>query len=294
MYIKCVHRVNMICVRASCYGVDMENQAERLRAARMAAGYPSARSAAQKFDWKVSTYTAHENGQNGFDISDARKYGLAFSVNAAWLLGIGGPDIQEGKKLGKLPAAAGSLPANERPFKDELRRVPVEDEEGEGEPKKAEPLKTGPSIPEFDLRGGASYSGGMVDEDWNEGDVSGHRPVAQWGLPPSFVEKELHISFGSSSIIPVKGDSMDDGTIHALRSGDRVIVDHTDTDPRQGGIFAVHDGAGTIIKQVELDREKGLGQIVCKSLNTRYDPIPLLLDGVVRIIGRVAGKISRL
>lgn len=160
------------------------------------------------------------------------------------------------------------------------------------------PERAANTIPEIDIRAGASYSGGVDDELWNvpigPGEaISGHRAVASWGLPASFVERELGLSFGHADIIQVRGDSMDDGTVHALVSGDRVIVDRRDTDPRQGGVFAVWDGDGVIIKQVELIRGHEPPRIVCKSLNRRYDPIELVLDGNAHIIGRVAGKISR-
>lgn len=59
---------------------------ERLRNARIKAGYKSARRAALRFGWSVSTYAAHENGQNRFDAESARAYGRAFSVSPGWLL----------------------------------------------------------------------------------------------------------------------------------------------------------------------------------------------------------------
>lgn len=155
------------------------------------------------------------------------------------------------------------------------------------------PDKDPQTLPEIDVRGGASYGGGIRDEDWQDGDKSGDRAVAHWGFPPAFVERELGLAYGFADVVRVRGDSMDDGTAKALTSGDRVIVDRQDTDVSQGGIFVVFDGDGVIIKQVELVRGHTPPRIVCKSLNTRYDPIPLTLEDPVRVIGRVAGRISR-
>ena len=59
---------------------------ERLRSARAQAGFKSARQAALRFGWSVSTYSAHENGQNRFDPEIAKSYGKAFGVSASWLL----------------------------------------------------------------------------------------------------------------------------------------------------------------------------------------------------------------
>lgn len=153
-----------------------------------------------------------------------------------------------------------------------------------------------PTLPEFDIRAGASYGGGQDDHAWesSESDVGGHRPVARWGMPQGFVERELGVSFGFADIIQIRGDSMEDGTARALASGDRVIIDRKDTDPRQGGIFAVFDGEGVIVKQIEMVRGATPPRIVCKSRNSNFDTFELTLEEPVRIIGRVAGKISRL
>lgn len=64
----------------------MESKAQRLRDARIAAGFGSARSAALSFGWGISTYTAHENGQNEFDADRAREYAKAFKTKPEWLL----------------------------------------------------------------------------------------------------------------------------------------------------------------------------------------------------------------
>lgn len=64
----------------------MKTQGERLRQARVEAGYSSAREAATAHGWVVSTYTAHENGQNGLSTNAAQKYAEAFKTKADWLL----------------------------------------------------------------------------------------------------------------------------------------------------------------------------------------------------------------
>ena len=150
------------------------------------------------------------------------------------------------------------------------------------------------ALPEFDIRAGASYGGGTDMTEWSENDMSGHQAVASWGLPKPYVENELGLAFGFADIVTIAGDSMDDGTRDALVSGDRVIIDRKSQDVRQGGIFAVWDGEGVIVKQVELVRGVEAPTIICKSRNMRYDPISLQLDGNAHVIGRVAGKISRM
>lgn len=64
----------------------MEQQAKRLREARELAGFTSARGAALAHGWGVSTYTAHENGQNGYSAETAATYAKAFKTSAEWLM----------------------------------------------------------------------------------------------------------------------------------------------------------------------------------------------------------------
>lgn len=85
--------------------------------------------------------------------------------------------------------------------------------------------------------------------------------------------------------------------VDTLYDGDRAIIDLDDTDVSQGGIFAVLDDLGTlIIKQVEMVRSGGKGarRILCSSRNSAYQPFELKLEDPVKIIGRVACKITRI
>ena len=59
---------------------------QRLKEARVKAGYRTATAAIDACGWASSTYRAHENGQNGFKVDDAKHYGEAYGVNPSWLL----------------------------------------------------------------------------------------------------------------------------------------------------------------------------------------------------------------
>lgn len=70
----------------------MQSMGDRLRSARESAKFTSASSAAKRFGWKISTYIAHENGQNDYDNDAAKRYAKAFKVSPSWLLlGEGSP-----------------------------------------------------------------------------------------------------------------------------------------------------------------------------------------------------------
>ncbi len=65
----------------------MVTQAERLRQARIDAGFESAQEAVDAFNWNAPAYRHHENGTRGFGADAAKKYGRAFRVRPGWLLG---------------------------------------------------------------------------------------------------------------------------------------------------------------------------------------------------------------
>lgn len=60
--------------------------ADRLKAARAAAGFESAADAVRRFGWKESTYFGHENGSRGFRADTANEYARAYRVSREWLL----------------------------------------------------------------------------------------------------------------------------------------------------------------------------------------------------------------
>lgn len=59
--------------------------ANRLREARINAGYPSANHASITMGWSLKTYFQHEEGLKSFDIDTAKKYGKAFKVSSDYL-----------------------------------------------------------------------------------------------------------------------------------------------------------------------------------------------------------------
>ena len=109
MYTHRVHLVNMTDVHTFCDNIFMDSMGERLRKARET-NFASARKAAIRHGWTVSTYTAHENGQNDYDEETAREYGRAFNVSAGWLLtGEGPADRQSIVGVKGLVGAGGTI-----------------------------------------------------------------------------------------------------------------------------------------------------------------------------------------
>tara|TARA_Y100001947_G_scaffold155109_1_gene160570 strand:+ start:622 stop:1305 length:684 start_codon:yes stop_codon:yes gene_type:complete len=68
------------------YRNGMNETADRLREARVAAGYSSVQDACAAFGWKYSTYAGHENGQRGIRADALQRYAKAYRVTVEWLL----------------------------------------------------------------------------------------------------------------------------------------------------------------------------------------------------------------
>lgn len=66
----------------SCMGESND----RLKAARERAGFDSARQAAIRYGWTISTYGSHENGQTPVPQKAAEKYAAKFKVSPGWIL----------------------------------------------------------------------------------------------------------------------------------------------------------------------------------------------------------------
>ena len=155
------------------------------------------------------------------------------------------------------------------------------------------------AIPEIDAYLGAGGDSGYplpahVDDGIRRYSADAVRDM--WIFPVGFLTSELHVPLDMVDILQVRGDSMTTPENDGFRDGDRVIVNRRDTFIRQGGVFAIRDHEETIIKQIELVRDTDPDdppRIKCTSLNPRYEPFELFLDGSTTIIGRIVCKISR-
>jgi phage repressor protein C with HTH and peptisase S24 domain len=72
--------------RVTQYVDAMATAGERLKQARLKAGYASAATAAEAMGVSPATYAQHENGTRGFPASRAERYGRFFRVAPEWLL----------------------------------------------------------------------------------------------------------------------------------------------------------------------------------------------------------------
>lgn len=64
----------------------VSSSADRLKEARIAAGYATAKQSAEAMGVSVSTYIHHENGTRGYPASRAERYARFFKTTPEWLL----------------------------------------------------------------------------------------------------------------------------------------------------------------------------------------------------------------
>lgn len=67
---------------------------DRLKQARIKAGYAEASDAARALGVKEPTYLGHENGSRGFKLPSAKLYSRRFGVSLEWLLDNRGPMVR--------------------------------------------------------------------------------------------------------------------------------------------------------------------------------------------------------
>jgi phage repressor protein C with HTH and peptisase S24 domain len=65
--------------------MNRSDRARRLKEAREACGYRTAKAAIDAFGWNINTYGSNENGNAPFSFAKAKVYADAFGVNALWL-----------------------------------------------------------------------------------------------------------------------------------------------------------------------------------------------------------------
>ncbi|PRD42090.1 transcriptional regulator [Phyllobacterium phragmitis] len=268
----------MIYVDHSANVAGMESMGDRLRAARIAAKYSSATKAAESLGVSVSTYRAHENGQNEFGPEEADRYARKFGTTAAHLL-TGqpspnrpslvksfDPDTNDGERHDTNGAKNGSARGGER--------------------------TGGADIPEIDVRAGMGAGGLVVEHSSDNPDIRFAPEVIRdyWRLPSSTVS-QLNVAAGNIVALPSFGDSMEP----TIKDGDAVFVDISHRLPSPPGIFALADEfGGVVIKRLEVVSRPNAEhvEVSVSSDNPRHTTRTLLLEEI-HIIGRYIGRFTR-
>lgn len=135
------------------------------------------------------------------------------------------------------------------------------------------------NVPEYQVHVSAG-GGALVAEENKRRD---------WPFATDYLKQELGLERSNLAIVEVRGDSMEP----TLSSGDRVLVNMSDRQVSQPGIFIVFDGDGTVVKRVEKIPGTRPPRIVLISDNPLHGRYELDSD-VVQIVGRVVWRAGRI
>jgi phage repressor protein C with HTH and peptisase S24 domain len=267
----------MIYVECSVNVASMKTMGERLREARMSAGFSSATKAAEAMGVTASTYRAHENGQNEYGPDDAIIYARKFGVSAAELL--------TGQKDGK-PRLVHSYDPDAPEQSHGDHEMTLGSETG---------LRGAPegSSPQIDITAGMGAGGLAISSEGVAGKhgmtFSAEAVKDYWKLPPAILVT-LGLAAKDIAIFPVQGDSMQP----TLDEGDVVFIDTRHRRPSPDGLYAIIDEIGGLaIKRLEVTSDPGAEEtlISVMSDNPRHKTKTWKAHELT-IVGRVLRKFS--
>lgn len=110
-----------------------------------------------------------------------------------------------------------------------------------------------------------------------------------WPFATDYLRNELGLEKTHLAVVEVRGDSMEP----TLSSGDRVLVNMSDKQVSQPGVFILYDGGGTVIKRVERIPGTDPAKIVLISDNPRHTRYEIEAE-LVEIVGRVVWRAGRI
>lgn len=229
-----------------------QRPAQRLRQARIEAGYDSAAAFAQAHELTESSYRSHENGSRGMTRPIAERYARLLGGSVTWQWLLFGDELKPAESLGQ-PAPRSPATRDNRDAKSW-------------------------AIEELDVRAGAGNS--AVHEV-----TEAERVIAEWRVPRDLLRGQTTATPNHIKIITVYGDSM----VPDFAPGERLMVDTQDRSPSPPGIFVVWDGFGLVVKRVEMVPYSDPPKVRLISRNKEYSTLELPAEEV-HINGRVIGK----
>jgi transcriptional regulator with XRE-family HTH domain len=129
----------------------------------------------------------------------------------------------------------------------------------------------------------------MIPIHAQAGFLSGYGDQAYWdGMPTEIWEVDKQYK-GNYVVFEVKGDSMDDNTIHSILEGDRILCREIKKELWQNKLHInkwnfviVHKDEGIIVKRI-IEHNVKTGDITCHSLNEYYEDFVVNLDDVIAL-----------
>lgn len=265
-----------------------QTKSDRLRQARVMAGYQSASHAARAMGVSTPTYIHHENGTRDFGEDAARIYAKRFHVNLPWLL------LGEGDAIDEIARTDAALEkVEERLARDAIspeERKRIEERGKEAETKslleKLNDIQLVPLISRsFDRRI-------MPSKSWYRHvgleDRVRHDIYAYFGIPKYMLESHFGSGVSTTILFAIDGDAM----APTFQNGDIIVVGTSEQDFTQDGIYLLSDG--TSVPEIRRVQKILFSDPVSVRI-TGDNPTILPIEAPVadvQFIGKACGKFS--
>ena len=139
-----------------------------------------------------------------------------------------------------------------------------------------------PVAPIPELAVDAAAGPGAAGEDYAE-------EAARWYIPENMIRHEGGGDPGSIRILRARGDSMEPG----IFDGDRMLVDVSRRNPATGETAVLWDGAGLVVKKVEIVPHAEPPRLRLLSANPDYEPYECLA-AEAHVVGTVLWSLRRM
>lgn len=124
--------------------------------------------------------------------------------------------------------------------------------------------------------------------DLGDGETTAAAPVlGTWHIPAEVLARRVRTSIDHLHFIECEGNSM----YPLIKDGDVVLVDQSRRNPNMPGIFALYEGEGQTIKQVEIVRGTSPIRLRLIPANKDYSSYEVPADDV-HIIGRYVARFT--
>ena len=246
----------------------MSEPHQRLKQARLKAGYSSAGEFAMAHGFPAVTYRAHESGTRNFKVHSAQAYALALGLAAGqgwqWLM-FGGSQSASAAAA-PTPALSVGLHGADQPDSSDQQPSHLSDA--------VQGYRSFPpstlQVPLYDV--GVSAGGGASPFD------APAEGFLYFGAPQLAAITATPVECLAG--VTVRGDSMEP----TLKSGDHILVDLTINVPRSDGIFVLHFDEHLLIKRLCIDPVGKKASIVSDS--PHYPNVEQCGLDDIRVLGR--------
>ena len=247
----------------------VESASQRLRSARLAAGFSSAGAFADAHGFLAVTYRAHESGARNFKAHSAQTYaaalGLPHPAGWRWLM--------FGDQADRMLSSRPFRTSSDVQLADERTGyfVPVSQDAPSIATKAREAANGFVMLPLYDVAVSAGHGATLFDG----------QPIDWLSFSPNFLRQLTSQQPDQLAGLAVRGDSMDPTLSH----GDHILIDLTCTAPTIDGVYVIKMDQALLVKRLQMNFASRCVTVI--SDNSKYAAIKNVKCDAIQVVGRV-------